>query len=128
MSLEQAIYDRWAAYQPLCQQIPAERVYLGTAAGCVTFPYATLARVRTVSTQRTSRRTFETVEFRLAIYDDDLARGQAAAAAMHERFAGSEFSNSGSTVHSVRRVNYVETEQASGAWLLAGDYHFHLSH
>lgn len=127
MSLEQTIYERWTTYQPLCRLIPAERLFLGTAEGCLVFPYATLARMRTVSTQRTSHRMFETIELRLAIWDDDLARAQAAAAAVNQRFTSEGFSFSGGTVHSVRRASYVETQQASGMWLLAGDYHFHLS-
>ncbi len=98
------------------------------AEGCVGFPYATLARVRSVSSVRTSCRTLETIEIRLAVWDDDLPRGQAAAAALHARFAGAQFAYQGGAVHDVRRVNYVETQQASGTWLLAGDFHFRTSH
>lgn len=127
MSLEGAIHQRWRAFLPLAELLPAERFYTGVlpAAGPLApeLPYATLRRAGASRITRTSGgMALATVTLRLSIWATELDLAKRIAAEVQERFERSEFDAGEVRVQDMREAGCREIHEVDGTWRIELDY------
>jgi len=116
MNVEQAIHERWCGWRPLVDLVPAERLYSGAAQGAG-WPYVTLHRLDGAQIARTSSGTLVArvpLEFR--VWDQQLARAQAVAAAIVARFNRAEFAYAAGRVLDCLPTGQSQSQAGDGTW------------
>jgi hypothetical protein len=122
MSLEQAIHSRWAGDGALAGLVPAARFVTGKALGGEALPYATLSRIGSGKTTRSSLRLVEEVLCRFDVWSSSLDTLKQVADAAAARFDGQSFTDAGVTVLRMRRTEQKETQADDGTWRLTMDF------
>ena len=119
MSIEQAIHNRWAGDPVLIALVPAARFVTGKVLGGAAMPYATLARLGTRQSTRTSSRTVETIEIEFNAWTMSLETGKDIAEAITARFDRQSFTDGGVTILRMRQTDAQAIQADDGKWRLA---------
>jgi len=122
MSLERAVHQRWVAYRPLERRVPASRVFTGIAAGDVALPYATVNRISTSISERTTDNEIEEVVLRFEVWTSTLDEAQDIGATIHERFDGAQFEFDGGRCLAMTHIRSDQELRQRGDWRLSSDY------
>ena len=123
MSIETAIHRHWAASAPLAAAVPAERVFTGHAPAGSAWPYATLERSGSPSSEQTSSRTrIDRFALRVYVWDERLDRAQSAAQVIANEFNRRELHGEQLRVLDLRLSGTAQQQQPDGIWRVSIDF------
>jgi hypothetical protein len=123
MSLEQAIHEHWQTGTQLVALLPEEKFFTGLARPAVSPPYGTLERQPAGDRLRTSTGgNVETTRATFRIWDADLDRAEAVAAALVAHFAGVNLTWNGGRTLDFKLANSHSQSQDDGTWQIAIEY------
>jgi hypothetical protein len=123
MSIEIAIHRHWEASALLSAAVPAARVFTGHAPAGSAWPYGTLERSGSPSSEQTSSRTrIDRFTLRMHVWDERLDRAQSAAQAIASEFNRRELQAEQARLLDLRLSGTAQQQQPDGIWRVSVDF------